>query len=214
MTGVDSFEQLLIDFTNMIVPKALEIPQSILSPSPSSIPQAVAPFISLLALNCLSLAVVIMAGKLCLTLIESFISLLRWGISASCAVVRWGSRVIFKSKAQPHSFDREYREKTKTRIIEDAEEFEAWERIARQGSASDLREDLSPEAIEALAVLGVSASATEAEIRKAYLSLMKIYHPDLFMSAPKRHQEMMGQRVLRIRDAYDTITRELNQIEQ
>lgn len=213
MNGVDAFEQILTDFTNMVLPKTLELPQSVLHPSATSITQAAVPFLALLALNCLSLAVLAVVGKVALRLIELCLEVLNWALSLSFGGIWRALCRLSRPKTQEHSFEETQRSTKRTRVVEDAHEFEAWERFIREGSPSGMRPALSPEAIEALAVLGLTSHSSEGDVRKAYLSLMKIYHPDLFMNAPQLHQEMMAQRALRIREAYDTITREINQIQ-
>jgi hypothetical protein len=62
------------------------------------------------------------------------------------------------------------------------------------------------EAIEALEVLGVPEDAEDEEIRKAYRKLMKMYHPDYFMTAKPAEQQRARKMTLKIRAAYDTLT--------
>jgi len=59
----------------------------------------------------------------------------------------------------------------------------------------------------AYATLGVGASASDAEIKKAYRRLMSQYHPDKFASRglSENMREVARERVRDIRNAYDTI---------
>jgi curved DNA-binding protein CbpA len=55
-------------------------------------------------------------------------------------------------------------------------------------------------------VLGVSPSATDAEVKTAYRNLAKKYHPDRY----KGHEleDLAGEKIKQINEAYDTITKE------
>lgn len=63
---------------------------------------------------------------------------------------------------------------------------------------------------DAYAVLGVSASADDAEVRQAYRRLMSRYHPDKFAARGlcERTRAVAEERVLEVRKAYDTIKRQ------
>lgn len=55
-------------------------------------------------------------------------------------------------------------------------------------------------------VLGVSETATDKEIRDAYLKLAKKYHPDRYADNPLK--ELAGEKMKEINQAYDMITRQ------
>jgi len=96
---------------------------------------------------------------------------------------------------------------TRTRIEEASCSFESWEEFSRRFNMSEKKHS-SPrsEVDQALMVLGVTSLATEQEIRKAYLRLVKRHHPDHFMHAPASEQEHLKNTTVRIRQAYETLT--------
>ncbi len=54
-------------------------------------------------------------------------------------------------------------------------------------------------------VLGVSETATQEEIRAAYLSLVKKYHPDKYTDNPLK--ELAGEKLKEINQAYEMLTK-------
>jgi DnaJ-class molecular chaperone len=56
------------------------------------------------------------------------------------------------------------------------------------------------------AILGVSKSATEDEIQKAYRKLARKYHPDLHADASDREKENAKQQFQRVQQAYDVLS--------
>ena len=54
-------------------------------------------------------------------------------------------------------------------------------------------------------VLGVSENATQEEIRAAYLSLVKKYHPDKYTDNPLK--ELAGEKLKEINQAYEMLTK-------
>lgn len=55
-------------------------------------------------------------------------------------------------------------------------------------------------------ILGVSKSATEDEIQKAYRKLARKYHPDLHADASDREQENAKQQFQKVQQAYDVLS--------
>ena len=51
-------------------------------------------------------------------------------------------------------------------------------------------------------ILGVSKTATSSEIKKAYKSLVKKYHPDVF----EGNKDLAESKIKEINDAYDTLS--------
>ena len=54
-------------------------------------------------------------------------------------------------------------------------------------------------------VLGVSENATQDEIRKAYLALVKKYHPDRYSDGPMK--DMANEKLKEINQAYELLTK-------
>lgn len=54
-------------------------------------------------------------------------------------------------------------------------------------------------------VLGVSENATKEEIRAAYLTLVKKYHPDKYTDTPLK--ELAGEKIKEINQAYEMLTK-------
>jgi DnaJ like chaperone protein len=68
----------------------------------------------------------------------------------------------------------------------------------------------APRLSDAYATLGVDASASDSEVKKAYRRLMSKYHPDKLVGngMPENMREVAKERVREVRKAYDTITAE------
>lgn len=56
-------------------------------------------------------------------------------------------------------------------------------------------------------VLGITETATQAEIKVAYRSLAKLTHPDRFMNQPASVREKMKVKFQEIQEAYETLMR-------
>lgn len=54
-------------------------------------------------------------------------------------------------------------------------------------------------------VLGVSPGATDEEIKKAYKTLSKKYHPDMNMNNPNR--DAYAEKFKEVQQAYDMLTK-------
>jgi DnaJ like chaperone protein len=74
---------------------------------------------------------------------------------------------------------------------------------AQAGSARTAADGLA----QAFAVLGIAATSTDAEIKKAYRRLMSENHPDKLVARglPESMQELAKVKTQRIREAYDLI---------
>jgi DnaJ like chaperone protein len=56
-------------------------------------------------------------------------------------------------------------------------------------------------------IIGVLEHASENEIKKAYRSLVKLHHPDLFATDTLEQQEIAEQRFIEVQKAYEILER-------
>jgi hypothetical protein len=63
--------------------------------------------------------------------------------------------------------------------------------------------DIASELYPAFDILGVRPDASPSEIRSAYRNLMKVHHPDKFMTSSPAEQERAQKRTVEIRAAYE-----------
>ena len=73
------------------------------------------------------------------------------------------------------------------------------------GASAPGAKDAPPPAVDAYATLGVSASASDAEIEQAYRRKMSEYHPDRVANAADEIRGLAEQRAREINAAYETI---------
>ncbi|ATG88764.1 co-chaperone DjlA [Methylomonas koyamae] len=83
----------------------------------------------------------------------------------------------------------------------------AQQRFRQQSSREYAAEPAAPRVEDAYAVLGVSAQASEAEVKKAYRRLMSQHHPDKLVAKglPEEMMALAKQKTQQIRKAYETI---------
>lgn len=60
---------------------------------------------------------------------------------------------------------------------------------------------------QALVILELTASATEADIKTAYRKLVKIHHPDRMTGASEEHKRLAQERFLKIQQAYEFLSK-------
>lgn len=210
MSADPSFEQVLLEFSRLVVPLPIELGAPAASVTAGNILAAVKPFAFLLGLNFLTITIVYCLGKIALRTVENIFNHFIYGLVLGQFFFR--RRIMKSLRKRLHSHNGQKRAKRPTRIIEDDNSFKSWEQISKGTVYWRFGGELSNEVRHALNVLGVHAFSTENEIRKAYLNLMKRYHPDHFMHASPIEMERAQNTTVQIREAYDKITRQFCQV--
>lgn len=203
----DSLEQALADLSTLIIPLGPELGGPPAAVAAANIVATVKPFIILFILNFFSFSMLYYFGRLALRTLERVLST---GIKILLFLAPFLSRLLAKAKLRAKV--RAHHRPRTTRVVEDGDSFQSWERFAKGTVFSIYRGNLSAEARRALNILGVHAFATETEVRKAYLELMKKYHPDRFWHKPVEFEKAQDLAV-QIREAYDTIAKQFYQVQ-
>lgn len=206
-----SFEQALLEFSRLLVPLPMELGAPAASATAGNILAAVKPFAFLLGLNFLTFALVYCLGKIVLSLIGNIFNRFLYGLVLGQFFFRRHIMKTLRRRLLSHRGQK--RAKRPTRIIEDDNSFKSWEQFSKGTVYWRFGGELSNDVRHALNVLGVHAFSTENEIRKAYLNLMKRYHPDHFMQASRVEMEKAQSATVQIREAYDKITRQFCQVQ-
>lgn len=188
----------LIEFTNTIIPTFIDVERSASPRVAPSMLSTLHPFFTLMVMNFASLAALIVALKILSLACNLVMDALRYTLKRAARAVRWlaGQRRVEQSSQDNDDFDTTGADEACGR---------SWTEGDTGGAVPDPHHD---ELCEALATLGLKASATETEVKKAYHALMKQYHPDRYMRAPRHEQERVKYITVRVRHAYDVLTRE------
>ncbi len=165
--------------------------------------RTVRPFLWLMALNIANFLLLYITLKLSLRAMNLLVT----GLNSGLLRLNRAARNRFSRTKQSEG---QAKERSSGKIVEE----DAWE------SASDhswcgkdwTQQDAGNEAHDALCeafnTLGLKPSASEEEIRSAYRRLIKRYHPDLYMKASPTEQARVNHIIVRVRHAYDLLTRE------
>lgn len=211
MSATPSFEQVISDFSRLIVPLSIDMGAPAATVTAGNIMAAVKPFVLLFGLNFLTFALAYYLGKIALGTLEILVNRFVYGLVLGSVFFR---RRIMKNLRRRLLSHRQPKKATRTtRIIEDDASFKSWEQISKGTVYWRLGGELSHDIRQALSILGVHAFSTESEIRKAYLNLMKKHHPDHFMQATPLEMQRAQRATVQIRAAYDTITGQFCQVQ-
>lgn len=165
--------------------------------------RTVRPFLWLMALNIANFLLLYITLKLSLRAMNLLVT----GLNSCLLRLNRAARNRFSRTKQSEG---KAKERSSGKVVEE----DAWE------SASDhswcgkdwTQQDAGNEAHDALCeafnTLGLKPSASEEEIRSAYRRLIKRYHPDLYMKASPTEQARVNHIIVRVRHAYDLLTRE------
>ena len=205
-----TLDEAMRDFTNLVIPTVLDIQDQQLSNGYPSLTNSLQPFLLLLAINFLSLVALSIITKAALRALNLVVTLINSGLNRLHHYLSWDRT---GRTTQIHS---ETKEKTQrqTRVVEDDEwtDFSDFQQCgkdwSKENSSNGSLDSVHDALCEAFATLGIKSSATENEIRVAYLRLMKRYHPDLYMRASPVEQARVNHIVVRVRHAYDILTRD------
>lgn len=204
MRSPDTLEQALIEFVAILVPLGPELG----GPHPTEVAAAISSTVqsltTMLAINGLlfglswGLFSVVTKAASAIT-----------GILSRPLVATWRSlrRRLHHLRGQTKDRGDRSQRYRYGRMGRAADDFESWESFSARYDTWERDESLHNQISHALTVLGLSPWATEKEIRKTYRLLMKRYHPDHYMQASPSERANVEDSALKIREAYDTLTR-------
>lgn len=207
MQSAASFEQVLADFSAFVIPFSSQLGGPYSSMSSASILTAIKPFLLIFVLNFFTFSLTLLVWRIGLRSLEAMLDM-------CLATFRRARLTILRAtqSKRPKQRRRTKRRRGKTCLVEDEESFKSWDKIARGTVFASFDGHLPAEVRAALNVLGLHAFSTETEIRKAYLTLMKKYHPDRFMHEPTEFEKAQDTAV-RIREAYDLLSKPFYQVQ-
>jgi hypothetical protein len=205
-----NLEEALRDFTNLVIPTVLDIQRQQLSDGPSSLTNSLRPFIILAVVNCISLVMISMIIKATLKTLNLVVTGINSGLgrlkhAALSARTRRIPQGQFNTRANPQRPTQMFEDEGTADSSDDQWCGKDWTKEEFSDSTIDPIHDAL---CEAFATLGIKSSATDDEIRAAYRRLIKRYHPDLYMRASPVEQARVNHIVVRVRHAYELLTRD------
>jgi hypothetical protein len=206
----DSLEQAMVQVAAIIIPLGQELGGPSAGTAGALLAHPLKSFFGLCLLYLVGFILLRLCTKILLGILRAAVTSVTMAVSSGRL---WYFRMLRRRLRRVSRKRRARCRPTRTRIEEASCSFESWEEFSRRFTMSEKRHSgPRSEVDKALMVLGVTSLATEQEIRKAYLRLVKRYHPDHFMHAPASEQEHLKNTTVRIRQAYDTLTSHFCQV--
>lgn len=209
MPSEDSFERALTQFTDLVLPNVEKI-TSLVSDPTHSLKTGTSPLLTVLIVNGIYLFMLTVFARLAWRVADATFSLLAKACDATCLLAR---RLTLRARATPeranHNSSNHSDQGSGTTHESEGVGCNSWDDFAKESSQQSGSRTHDEEILHAFTILGIKACANENEVRRAYLTLMKKYHPDLYMKAPAAEQERVRQAALQVRHAYDLLSKEL-----
>lgn len=202
-----SIEQLLTEFLSILVPFGEELGAPSAATTAATLTASIKPFIVLFGLNLAALSLRHQILRLGLGILEMvtgilFCNLLLGGILNRRAANRILRERLRRQQARPK----------KKPEPEDANSFKSWDQLCHGTVFWSFRGELSDDVRKAISTLGIHVFSTQCEVRKAYLELMKKYHPDRFIQNPTEFERAQDVAV-QVREAYDVLAKQFCQVQ-
>lgn len=206
MSYMESLDQIASQFAAILVPFGEELGGPSASVTAADLVASMKPFITLFGLNLAALSLRHYLLRIGLSLVELVFGVLIFRFLFGGILRRRPTHdQILRAQL------REQRARAQKRPQSEGENsFKSWDQLCHGTVFWCFGGELSEDVRKALSTLGVHAFATQCEVRKAYLEMMKRYHPDRFAQKPEE-LEQAQHTTLKIRQAYDMIAKQFCQ---
>jgi hypothetical protein len=205
VNGATSIEQLLTEFSHILVPFGEELGGPAASATVAGMVAAIKPFIALFCLNLIMLSMRHYIIKMGLSFIQLTFGLAFYWLLFGGILRRRSSEKVLRARLREHNTRAK-----KKKPVEEEPSYKSWDQFCHGTVFWSFGGDLSDDVKNALSVLGIHAFSTQCDVRKAYLDLMKKYHPDRFAQRPEELEQAQHTTV-KVREAYDRISKQFCQ---
>ena len=202
MNGATSIEQLLTEFSHILVPFGEELGAPAASATVAGMVAAIKPFIALFGINVIALSMRHYLIRAAIHFVQITFGLAFCWLLFGGLLSRRSSEKVLRARLREHNA----RAKHKKRVEADAS-YKSWDQFCHGTVFWGFGGELSDDVKNALSILGIHAFSTQCDVRKAYLDLMKKYHPDRFIQRPEELEQAQHTTV-KVREAYDRISKQ------